>query len=227
MNFKILGKNNMGAAGLLLLLVLLSQSKMLNFAMNTALGRAFLIAIILILSCMHKILGVVSVFIIIIMFSHSDFNYLEGMTSGIPSNTVTNTNTSMENTPTMSSTPATVPPTISALMKPKTTSTTTTTTMPTTMSMPTTTMSMPTTTMSTPTTTMSMPATTTTTSMPSVSAPSTSTSAVEGFDIHGKERLLQRGRNSNSIPVNDGMRESQSVAPYEGTSSFSSSYYSF
>jgi len=169
---------------------------------------------------MHKILGVVSVFIIIIMFSHSDFNYLEGMTAGMPSNT----NTSTENTPTMSSTPATIQSTISNLIKPKTTSTTTTTTMPaTTMSMPTTT--------TMPGTTMSMPTTTTTTSMPtampSVSSPSTSTPAVEGFDIHGKERILQRGRNSNSIPVNDGMRESHSVAPYEGTSSFSSSYYSF
>jgi hypothetical protein len=41
--------------------------------------------------------------------------------------------------------------------------------------------------------------------------------AAEGFDIIGKESTLKRGKQSNSIPVNDFMRESVSVAPYEGS----------
>ena len=41
--------------------------------------------------------------------------------------------------------------------------------------------------------------------------------ATEGFDIIGKESNLKRGKQSNSIPVNDFMRESVSVAPYEGS----------
>ena len=40
--------------------------------------------------------------------------------------------------------------------------------------------------------------------------------ATEGFDIIGKESNLKRGKQSNSIPVHDFMRESVSVAPYEG-----------
>jgi hypothetical protein len=43
------------------------------------------------------------------------------------------------------------------------------------------------------------------------------TTAQEGFDIIGKERNIQRGRSSNSIPVNDFMRESSNVLPYENS----------
>lgn len=46
--------------------------------------------------------------------------------------------------------------------------------------------------------------------------------ATEGFDIIGKESNLKRGKQSNSIPVNDFMRESTSVAPYEGSSNLES-----
>jgi beta-lactamase regulating signal transducer with metallopeptidase domain len=46
--------------------------------------------------------------------------------------------------------------------------------------------------------------------------------ATEGFDIIGKESNIKRGKQSNSIPVNDFMRESNSVAPYEGSSNLES-----
>ncbi len=49
------------------------------------------------------------------------------------------------------------------------------------------------------------------------------TTAQEGFDIIGKERNIQKGRNSNSIPVNDFMRESADVLPYDN-SDFSESF---
>jgi hypothetical protein len=54
-------------------------------------------------------------------------------------------------------------------------------------------------------------------SMPSApEVPSTSsTTAVEGFDIVGKERWIQKGKQSNQIPVNDSMRLSSDIAPYE------------
>jgi hypothetical protein len=53
------------------------------------------------------------------------------------------------------------------------------------------------------------------------STPPAST-ATEGFDIIGKESNIKRGKQSNSIPVNDFMRESTSVAPYEGSSNLES-----
>ena len=48
---------------------------------------------------------------------------------------------------------------------------------------------------------------------------STSTStAAEGFDILGIENNIKRGKQSNSIPVNNFSRDSDSIAPYEGSS---------
>jgi hypothetical protein len=45
-----------------------------------------------------------------------------------------------------------------------------------------------------------------------------SSTAVEGFDILGIENNIKRGKQSNSIPVNNLMRDSNSISPYEGTS---------
>lgn len=42
--------------------------------------------------------------------------------------------------------------------------------------------------------------------------------AKEGFDIIGTENNIKRGKQSNSIPVNDKMRMASDVAPYEGFS---------
>jgi hypothetical protein len=38
----------------------------------------------------------------------------------------------------------------------------------------------------------------------------------EGFDILGTERILQRGKKSNTILVNEDMRKSENPAPYDG-----------
>jgi hypothetical protein len=81
MDFNIVSKNNLGTVIALLLVVILSQAKFFNFLLDTALGRAILIAFIIIISYMNKILGVVSVLFIIIMFNNSDIGYMEGFTS--------------------------------------------------------------------------------------------------------------------------------------------------
>jgi hypothetical protein len=79
MTIKTLGKNTMGIVLALLLVLLLSESRLFNFFTDTYLGRVFLIFIILIASYLNKILGVVCVFIIIIMFSN--ISYYEGFDS--------------------------------------------------------------------------------------------------------------------------------------------------
>jgi len=82
MNFKLVDKKNMGGVALLLLIIILSQSRFFNFLIDTALGRAFLIAFIIFISCCHKIMGVVGVLLIIIMFNGSKFGILEGFDAG-------------------------------------------------------------------------------------------------------------------------------------------------
>ena len=205
MNFNLVSKNNMGYASALLLVVLLSQSKVFNFLIDTTLGRSILILFILFIAYTNKILGVVAVLFVIIIFNNSDIGYLEGFTdsmdtsgniavgSGELAQKIKDKKNSMAST-TSSTTPST------------TTTETSTTPNTTTTSTPSTT------TTSTPTTTD----TTTTTA-------TSSATAIEGFDIVGKERYIQKGNQSNQIPVNDFMRVSPDVSPYEG-GSFSESF---
>ncbi len=81
MGFKVISKNNMGAVATLVLVILLSQSRFLNFLIETALGRAVLIMFILGISYTNKILGVVAVLFIIIMVSNSNMPiFMEGFT---------------------------------------------------------------------------------------------------------------------------------------------------
>jgi hypothetical protein len=198
MNFNLVSKNNMGYASALLLAVLLSQSKVFNFLIDTTLGRSILILFILFIAYTNKILGVVAVLFIIILFNNSDIGYLEGFTD---SSTDASGNTAVgsgelaqkikDKKDSMSSTTTTTP----------TSTTTDTTSSPTSTTTPTTT------------------DTTTTTA-------TSSATATEGFDIVGKERTIQKGNQSNQIPVNDFMRVSPNVAPYEG-GSFSESFSAF
>ncbi len=91
MDLNIVSKNNLGAVVALFLVIILSQAKFFNFLLNTALGRAVLIAIIIFISYANKILGVVSVLFIIIMFNDSVFGYMEAFTPNLSS-----TNTKMK-----------------------------------------------------------------------------------------------------------------------------------
>jgi len=81
MDFKLVSKNNMGVVATLILVILLSQSKFFNFLIDNALGRAFLIFFIIVISFVNKILGVVAVLFIIIMFNQSRIGFYEGFTT--------------------------------------------------------------------------------------------------------------------------------------------------
>lgn len=70
---KLTNNNSVGAGLLLLLVLLLSQSKVLDLMMNTALGRIAMIVLILAISYIHKTLGVISVLLIIIMVNNIGF----------------------------------------------------------------------------------------------------------------------------------------------------------
>jgi hypothetical protein len=215
-NFKMVNKNSVGGAGLLLFFIVVSQARLFDFLIDTSLGRIFLILFLICLSYCHGILGVVGVLLIIIAFNHSGLSFLsEGF----------------ENTSTTATTPTAgdgtlkaklqANPTAAAAVKAqiqaraaasgKTLPTTTTTDPTTTTTDPTTTTTDPTTTTTDPTTTD--PTTTTTDSF-------VTTRGLEGFDVLGIENNLKRGKQSNSIPTSSySKQDSDFISAYEGSSS--------
>jgi hypothetical protein len=191
MNFKLGSKNTLGVALLFVLVILFSQAKYFNFFIDTPLGRLLFIAILLILSYVHKIFGAVAILMFVIAFNNSNIHMMEGFTD--PSGNTGNTHHMDKDKKKEEekheaerkekehddikgvTTPAQIQPTTNA------------------------------------------------TSTLAAIQENVSTKAQEGFDIVGKERNIQKGKNSNAIPVSDFMRESPSVAPYEG-SSFAESF---
>lgn len=170
MDLKIIGKDKVGGAVLLLLIVLISQARVLDTLFNTLLGRAVLIGFILTISYTNKIMGVVSVLLIIIAFSNSGLmEGLEGM------NDVKKT-----------------PDTKKEFEKNKIKATN--------------------------------PKSVTTDANPVANSKKENdinkepvTKAIEGFDLLGRERSIQQGKNSNSIQTNKD--ESGSFMPFEDWSS--------
>jgi hypothetical protein len=81
MEFKLISKNNIGIVATLILVILLSQSRVFDFLIDTTLGRAILILFILGLSYTNQILGVIAVLFIVIIFNQSNIGYLEGFTN--------------------------------------------------------------------------------------------------------------------------------------------------
>jgi hypothetical protein len=79
----MLSKNSIGVITTLLLIILLSESRLFKIITDTYLGRTLLIIILLFASYLNKIIGTVCVFIIIIMFSIMKFNY-EGFGNNDP-----------------------------------------------------------------------------------------------------------------------------------------------
>ena len=196
MNFKLVDKKNMGVVALLLLVIILSQSRFFNFLIDTALGRAFLIAFIIFISCCHKIMGIVGVLLIIIMFNGSKFGILEGFDAGdikaqieAKIDACGNDTSTTSSSTTSSSTTSSTTPTTDACGND--TSTTTSTTPP-----------------------------------PNLAALQTKVEAAkEGFDLIGTESRLKSGKQSNSISVNHKTRNSENVLPSE-ENIFSNSGYS-
>jgi hypothetical protein len=95
MAFKLLSKNIIGGVTTLVLIILLTQSRLFDFLINTHLGRVFLILAILGISWCHKIFGVVALLFIIIIFNQSEISFLEGFTD-----TTTPTTTDASGNPT-------------------------------------------------------------------------------------------------------------------------------
>jgi hypothetical protein len=201
MDFKLVDKKNMGVVSLLLLVIILSQARFFNFLIDTALGRAFLIAFIIFISCCHKIMGVVGVLLIIIMFNRSQIGILEGFDAGqikdavqakiqsqqmdaCGNDTSTTTPTTTSSTPTTTSstsTPAPVPTDACGNLTPS--------------------------------------------QQQNLTSLQSKVQAKEGFDIIGTESRLKTGKQSNSISVNHKSRNSENVLPFE-ENIFSTSNYS-
>jgi hypothetical protein len=188
-----LGKNSIGVCLSLLLLILLSESRLFKFFMDTYLGRAFLIIIILFASYLHKILGVVCVLIIIIMFNNNNNNIFSSYYEGFEGNTsddkkdtkVTATNSVSETTTTGDS-----------KNKPITTPT------------------------PVPNDKINVVTASATSSKDTeyVSSNNVFTKAIDGFDLQSTENNIKRGKQSNSIPVSQYNKQSIEVAPYESAS---------
>jgi len=85
-NFKMVNKNSVGGAALLLFFIVISQARLFDFLIDTSLGRILLILTLICLSYCHGILGVVGVLLIIIAFNHSGLSFMsEGFeTSTMP-----------------------------------------------------------------------------------------------------------------------------------------------
>jgi len=189
MDFKLVSKTNLGTVVLLLLAIALSQSKALNFLIDTVLGRFFLIIFILCLSHCNKILGVVGVLFIIIMFN-SNF-YYEGFesTSSSSSSSKPTSRTNDDSSTDASSNSTTTMNTdqIKEMIKQQISD-------------------------------ASKNNTSSSSSSSDTSSNLKNSKAAEGFDILGIENNIKRGKQSNSIPVNSFMRDSEFISPYEGTS---------
>ena len=183
-NFQFISKKNIGGAMALFLVILLSQARIFNFLLDTVLGRMMLVAFLLVISYLNKILGVVSVLLIIIMFNNSGLGYMEGFTSDnkekdketIKSDAENVANTVKSNAEEAKSNPENIATTVKSDTEQGKTDV----------------------------------------------EDSAKSKMSEGFDIIGKENNIKRGKQSNSIPVNDFMRESDHVSPHEGFTKFES-----
>jgi hypothetical protein len=186
MNFDLLSKNSLGCVAILLLVILLCQSRLLDLLFDTILGRTILVLFILLIAHTNKILGVVAVLIIIIAFNNSYTSMVEGFDASgnshvdVSGNTITG---SKGNTATISKGNTTV-----------------------------TNSSGETATAGTGQIAQQL-AEQVKTKLQSVAGVGTGT---EGFDLIGMENNIKRGKQSNSIPVNSYVKESDNISAFDG-----------
>jgi hypothetical protein len=74
MDFKVVSKNNIGVVITLILVILLSQSRLFDFLINTYLGRMILLVFVIFIAYTNKILGLVAVLFVIIAFNNNQIN---------------------------------------------------------------------------------------------------------------------------------------------------------
>jgi hypothetical protein len=199
-----LGKNSIGLCLSLLLVILLSESRLFKIFTDTYLGRAFLIIIILFASYLHKILGVVCLLIIIIMFNNNNNNifssYYEGFEGNSSDTTDDKKDTKVSMTDSVSTTTTT---TGNNKNKPIITPT-----------------PVPNDKIDVVTSSASSPKNVDGNADDNSATNNNASKAIEGFDLQSTENNIKRGKQSNSIPVNQYNKQSIEVAPYE-TASFS------
>jgi hypothetical protein len=85
MDLKLISKNNIGVVSILVLVLVLSQSRSVDFLLETHLGRIILLVSIIFISCTNKMFGLLAVLCVIIAFNHvfpnnvvHSYNYYEG-----------------------------------------------------------------------------------------------------------------------------------------------------
>lgn len=196
MDFNLISKNNIGIVGTLILAIFLSQHRTMDFMFRTALGRLSLIILILAMSYTNKILGVVGVLFIVIIFCSSGMNFMEGVenmdttTTTAPSITITaptlTTSPGTEITTDTTVEPATKDPTSTAVQPKKKASSSATGTP-----------------IDEAQTGVTEQTEDLTTENAGLDMSSTENAGVESFDILGLERNIQKGKNSNSIPIHN------------------------
>jgi cytoskeletal protein RodZ len=208
MAINTLSKNSISIIVALLLVIILSETKLFLFFTETYLGRTILILVLLLASYINKILGVVCVFIIIIMFNNIKlFNYESFETNSDNKPTVkTNSNDKIQNIKNkIADAEAETDNTAAA---PDNTSENQTTTNSPTTSTPSV----------VPNDNMVPSKINVVTSSQNTTADTSSNTnvGIEGFDLQSTENNIKRGKQSNSIAVNQYLNTSVDVAPYEG-----------
>jgi hypothetical protein len=173
MEFKLVSKNSIGVSIMLLLVLLLSQSRIFDFLFETSLGRTILIIFILVISYTNKILGIVSVLFIIIMFNQSNISYMEGFTDAC-GNEITLSTISSNIQQKKANAKQTIQNNIAERQSTDTTTTTET------------------------------------------------FNGREGFNTIDRERTMQKGKQSNSIPVFPKSRDQGNIQPSDSSIFFNS-----
>ena len=193
MDYNLVSKNNIGGVvGTLILAIFLSQSRSIDFLFRTVLGRLTLIVLILAMSYTNKILGVVGVLFVVIMFSSSNIEGLDNMETTVITtdttvpNTVPNTDTTTDTTSTDEATGKDAKGTNTIVKKDKKSNSVSGTPIDEAQ-----------TGVTEDTNTEDI-----TTANANENVNTTENAAVEGFDIIGLERNIQKGKDSNKIPVN-------------------------
>lgn len=199
MNYKLFSKKYMGVAATLLLAILLSQGGFVDFLFETYLGRIALIAFIVFITYTSKTLGILAVLIIVLMFNNSNLGILEGLANNDKLSSKKNTSTTTIDGTTIDTTTDTT-----------TTDTTTTITTPDKLSIPLTQDQI-----NQIKTKLQEKAQSKMSAISEKTA--TASASKEGFDLIGTENNILRGKQSNSIPVNDFMKSSENVGPYDAT----------
>jgi len=195
-----LSKNSIGIFFTLLLVILLSESRLFKIFTDTYLGRIILISILLFVSYLNKIVGTVCVFIIVIMLSvmkptyegfddnkgdennkttEADKNKVKNEVGKDVSSETTTSGGSNTTTPTQVSNETKIPSNDVTVSPDKKVDVVTTA---------------------------------------SADENKNAVTTIEGFDLQSTENNIRRGRQSNSIPVNQYNKQPIEVDPYEGSS---------